>query len=298
MLLDQEVELDLPKRRYTDKIRDYEFISVDLKRREDRYFADLDYVHILTEGAEVFRIHNEATECVLREEWNDVEDAWMPDWRHQNRLIKGAQLCQCTCVCGNRDGVESWNDDEIPTLLLGEERRDTERAGRAQAIVDEEMKKRRDEGRNRGRRLRCARDCECPKCAHEEVEVSTSVGVDANKAWTRAHKSLFLRKRNCRAQHGLPDQDRLHRLALELPMASCPQGQGAWLNSSVPRSRRLLIWWWWAAVSPSEGEVDLQHVNNVINEEGEFQRQPEEETEYHEEPFFEGRSREWEERST
>ena len=60
------------------------------------------------------------------------------------------------------------------------------------------------------------------------------------------------------------------------------------------RSRRLLIWWRWAAVSPIEGEVDLQPVNNVIDGEGELQR-PEEETEHHEEPFFEGRSREWEE---
>ena len=47
-----------------------------------------------------------------------------------------------------------------------------------------------------------------------------------------------------------------------------------------------------------EGEVDLQIVNNVIDEEGEFQRQPREETEQHEE-FLEVRSREWgEERSS
>lgn len=44
-----------------------------------------------------------------------------------------------------------------------------------------------------------------------------------------------------------------------------------------------------------EGEDDLQPVNNVIDEEGEFQQQPEEETERYEELFLEGRSREWEE---
>ena len=33
--------------------------------------------------------------------------------------------------------------------------------------------------------------------------------------------------------HGLPDQDGLHGLALELPVASCPPGQGAWLDSSA-----------------------------------------------------------------
>ena len=73
-------------------------------------------------------MHNEATERVLREEWNDVEDTWMVIWRRQNRLIEAAQLCQCACGCGNRGGVESWNNDEIPPLLLGEKRRDTERA--------------------------------------------------------------------------------------------------------------------------------------------------------------------------
>ena len=191
MLLDQEVELDMRKRRYLEKIQNYEFISVDLKRREDRYFAGLDYVHILTEETEVLRMHNEATQRVLREEWNDVEDAWMAVWRRQNRLIKAAQLCLCACVCGNRGGVESWNDDEIPALLLGEERRDTERAERIQAIVNEEVKKRRDEERNEGRRLRCVRDCECPECAPEEVEVSTSAGVGANWVWTRTHEPLF-----------------------------------------------------------------------------------------------------------
>ena len=186
MLLDQEVELDSLKRRYMDKIRNYEFISVDLKRREDRYFAGLDYVHILTEETEGLRMHNEATERVLCEEWNDIEDAWMAVWRRQNRLIKAAQLCHCACVCGNRGGVETWNDDEIPALLLGEERRDTERAERVQAIVNEEVKKRRDEERNGGRRLRCVRDCECPECAPEEVEVSTSA------VWVRAGSGLGL----------------------------------------------------------------------------------------------------------
>ena len=169
MLLDQEMELDLLKRRYMDKIRNYELITIDLKHREDRYFVGLDHVHILAEDMEALRMQNEATERVLREEWNDVEDAWMAVWRRHKRLIRAAQLCKCTCVCGNRGGVESWNDDEVPALLLGEEGREIERTKQVRAIVDEEMKKRRDDG---GRRLRCVRDCGCPECAPEEVEVS------------------------------------------------------------------------------------------------------------------------------
>ena len=48
-------------------------------------------------------------------------------------------------------------------------------------------------------------------------------------------------------------------------------------------------------MSTIESEVDLQPVNNLIDEEGEFQRQPEEETEHHEEDYLEGSNREWEE---
>ncbi len=297
MLLDQEVELDLLKRRYMDKIRNYEFISVDLKQREDRHFAGLDHVHLLTEDTEVLRMHNEAKERVLREEWNDVEDAWMAVWRRQNRLIKAAQLCQCACVCGDRCGVESWNDDEVPALLLGEDGRESERARRVHAIVNEEMKKRRDEERNEGRRLRCVRDCECPECAPKEVEVSASAGVGVNRVRTRTDGPGFFIKElpSPTFSHGPPDQDGLHGLALELPVASCPPGQGAWLDSSDPRRRWLLIWWRWTAVSHIEGEVDHQAVNNIIDEEGELQRQPEEETEHHEEVYLEGSNREWEE---
>ena len=76
LLLDQEVELDPLKRRYMDKIRNYQVLSVDLKQCEDRYFAHLDYRHILTKETEAFRIHNEATGRVLREEWNNVEDTF------------------------------------------------------------------------------------------------------------------------------------------------------------------------------------------------------------------------------
>ena len=177
MLLDQEMELDLLKRRYMDKIRNYELISVDLKRREDRFFAGLDHVHLLAEDTEALRMQNDAVERVLREEWNDVEDAWMAVWRRQKRLIRAAQSCQCSCVCGNRSEVETWNDDEVPALLQGEEGRETERAKRVHAIVNEEIRKRRDEERNGGRRLRCVRDCECPECAPEEVEVSTCAGA-------------------------------------------------------------------------------------------------------------------------
>ena len=202
MLLDQEVELDLLKRRYMDKIRNYEFISVDLKQREDRYFAGLDHVHILTEDTEVLRMHNEATERVLREEWDDVEDAWMAVWRRQNRLIRAAQMCLCACVCGNRGEVESWNDDEVPALLLGEDGRESERAKRVHAIVAEEMKKRRDEERNEGRRLRCVRDCECPECAPKEVEVSASAGVGVRQALM--DRGFFLR--NCRARLSIMDR--------------------------------------------------------------------------------------------
>ena len=63
----------------------------------------------------------------------------MPGWSYgggQRRLIKAAQLCWCACVCKERDGVESWND-EVPLLPPGEEGRDTERAKRVHAIVDE-----------------------------------------------------------------------------------------------------------------------------------------------------------------
>ena len=181
MLLDQEMELDLLKRRYMDKIRNYELISVDLKRREDWHSANLEYVHILAEDTENSRMQNEAAERVLREEWNEVEDAWMAVWRRQKRLVRAAQLCPCPCVCGNRGCVESWNDDEVPALLLGEEGRETVRARRVRAIVEEQMRKRRDEERNEGRRLRCVRECECPECAPEEVEVCTC----ANAKWVR-----------------------------------------------------------------------------------------------------------------
>ena len=44
-----------------------------------------------------------------------------------------------------------------------------------------------------------------------------------------------------------------------------------------------------------EGVVDLQPVTNVLDEEREFQRPPEEETEYHEELYVEGGNRKWEE---
>jgi hypothetical protein len=33
--------------------------------------------------------------------------------------------------------------------------------------------------------------------------------------------------------HGPPDRDGLHGLALELPVASCPPGQGTWLLFDV-----------------------------------------------------------------
>lgn len=202
MLLDQEVELDLLKRRYMDKARNHMLISVDLKQREDRYFAGLDHVHILTEDMEVLRMQNEAKERVLREEWDDVEDAWMAVWRRQNRLIRAAQMCRCACVCGNRGEVESWNDDEVPALLLGEDGRESEREKRVHAMVAEEMKKRRDEERNEGRRLRCVRDCECPECAPNEVEVSASVGVGVRLALMV--REFFLR--NCRARHSTMDR--------------------------------------------------------------------------------------------
>lgn len=92
--------------------------------------------------------------------------------------------------------------------------------------------------------------------------------------------------------HGLPDQDGLHGLALELPVASCPPGDGAWLDSSVRRSRRLLIRWRWAVVPPIEGEVDVQPANDVIDEE---RVQREAAVEHHEELYLEASSREWEE---
>ena len=180
MLIDQEMELDLLKRRYVDKVRNYERISIDLKRREDHFFSRTDHVHLLAEDVEQSRMQNEATRCVLREEWNEVEYAWMAVWRRQNRLVKAAQLCQCPCVCGNRGDVESWNDDEVPALLLGEAGRENERANKVRAIVEEEIWKRRDEERNEGRRLRCVRDCECPECMPEDVEVSANVKTGRN----------------------------------------------------------------------------------------------------------------------
>ena len=289
MLLDQEMELDLLKRRYMDKIRNYELITIDLKHREDRYFIGLDHVHILAEDMEGSRIQNEATERVLREEWNDVEDAWMAVWRRHKRLIRAAQLCKCTCVCGNRGGVETWNDDEVPALLLGEEGREIERTKQVRAIVDEEMKKRRDDG---GRRLRCVRDCGCPECAPGEVEVS-AVRVRFRKEsglGLMVRGIIFLKELPSPTfNHGLPDQDGLHGLALELPVASCPPHDGAWLDSSVRRSRWLLIRWRWAVVPPIEGEVE------VIGEERVFKRQREEAVEHHEELYIEASSREWEE---
>ena len=172
-LLDQEMELDLRKRRYMDKIRNYELISIDLKRREDWHSASVEYVHTLAEDTENSRMRIEAAERVLREEWNEVEDAWMAVWRRQKRLVRASQLCSCPCVCGNRGCVESWNDDEVPALLLGEEGRENVRARKVRAMVEEEMRKRRDEELHEGRRLRCVRECECPECAPEEVEVST-----------------------------------------------------------------------------------------------------------------------------
>jgi len=206
MLLDQEMELDLLKRRYMDKIRNYELISVDLKQREDRFYAGLDHVHILAEDVEASRVQNEATERVLREEWNDVEDAWIAVWRRHKRLIRAAQLCKCACVCGNRGGVESWNDDEVPALLLGEEGRETERAKKVQAMFDEEMKKRREEECNGGRRLRCVRDCECPECAPEEVEVSAGAGAAAKRVRTRTDAMRDFFKRNYRARLSIMDR--------------------------------------------------------------------------------------------
>ena len=183
MLLDQELELDLLKRRYMDKIRNYELISIDLKRRDDRFFASSDYVHILAEDTEKSRMQNEAEGRVLREEWNEVEDAWMAVWRRQKRLVRAAQLCACPCVCGNRACVESWNDDEVPALLLGEDGREAVRASKVRTIFEEEVRKRRDEERNEGRRLRCVRDCECPECAPEEVEVSTCANAKRGRNW-------------------------------------------------------------------------------------------------------------------
>jgi hypothetical protein len=243
MLLDQEMELDLLKRRYMDKIRNYELISIDLKRREDRFYAGLDNVHILAEDTEVSRVQNEATGRVLREEWNDVEDAWMAVWRRHKRLIRVAQLCKCACVCGNRGGVESWNDDEVPALLLGEEGREAERAKKVHTMFDEEMRKRRDEECNGGRRLRCVRECECPECAPEEVEVSVVRVRKGSGLGLMDRGIVFKELPSPTFNHGLPDQDGLHGLALELPVASCPPGHGAWLDSSVRHSRQLLIRW-------------------------------------------------------
>lgn len=130
MLLDQELEPDLLKWRYKDKIWN-EFISVDLKQREDRYFARLDHVRILTEDTEVLRMHKEAKE---REEWNDIEDAWAAVWRRQNRLTRAARLCQCACVCGNKGELDSWNDDGVPALRR-QEGREREREKRVRTIV-------------------------------------------------------------------------------------------------------------------------------------------------------------------
>jgi len=52
---------------------------------------------------------------------------------------------------------------------------------------------------------------------------------------------------------------------------------------------------WWAVVSPIESEVDVQPANNVIDEEGEFQQQREEEVKPHEELYLSGSGNEWEE---
>ena len=94
------------------------------------------------------------------------------------------------------------------------------------------------------------------------------------------------------SNHGPPDQDGLHGLALELPVASCPPGQGTWLDL-VRCSRRLLIRWW-AVVLHVEGEVDIQSANNVADEEGESRRRVEEEV-HREEVYMEGSGSEWEE---
>ena len=90
MLLDQELRLDLLKRRYEDKIRNYKFISIDLKQREDQYFARLDHVRIRTEDVKLIHMFNEAKGHVLHKEWNDIKDAWMAVWRRQNRIIGAA----------------------------------------------------------------------------------------------------------------------------------------------------------------------------------------------------------------
>jgi hypothetical protein len=138
MLLDQEMELDLLKRRYMDKIRNYELISLDLKRREDRFFAGLDHVHILAEDTEALRMQNEASgACAARgvERRRGCLDGRLeaPEATHQGGPIVPVRLC-----LREQGGVESWNDDEVPALLLGEEGRETERANRVRAIVDEE----------------------------------------------------------------------------------------------------------------------------------------------------------------
>jgi hypothetical protein len=41
--------------------------------------------------------------------------------------------------------------------------------------------------------------------------------------------------------HEPPDQDGLHGLALELPVASCPPGQGAWLGPLLIRVPDLAV---------------------------------------------------------
>ena len=64
--------------------------------------------------------------------------------------------------------------------------------------------------------------------------------------------------------HELSDQVVQLGLALELPMASCPQFK---VRTPLFHVRwRLLIWRRLAVVPPIEGEVDLQPMNNVLNE--------------------------------
>ena len=107
---------------------------------------------------------------------------------------------------------------------------------------------------------------------------------------------FFVSFGNCRAR--LSNMDRLIKMDCTGWLWSCP-----WLHvpqikvrsrTSLVRCSRKLLIRWWAVVPYVEDEVDVRPANNVVHEEGEFQRQREEEV-HLEEVYMEGSGSEWEE---